>query len=289
MPYERERIDTTDGDFLDLDWSRVGARRTAVVVHGLEGSARSRTVLGMVRALNRRGWDAAAMNLRGCSGEPNRRLRTYHAGATDDLMTVVEHVSGKVGRRIALVGFSLGGNQVLKLLGEDTDRARRVVERAAAVSVPCHLADSADVIDQPWNAPYRAHFLKKLVEKARILHAMDPEHVPDPDRARPATFRAFDDLYTAPLNGFSGAADYYEKMSCLRFLEAIEVPALLISAANDPFLAPSCFPFEPASRNPYFSLEVSEGGGHAGFSLFGAYGETWSESRACAFLEGEVT
>ncbi len=286
VAYQRERIETADGDFLDLDWSRSGGDRVAVVVHGLEGSSRSRTVLGMVLALNRRGWDAVAMNLRGCSGEQNRRPRTYHAGATDDLAAVLEHVSVPTGRRVALVGFSLGGNQVLKFLGEDPHRADALVSRAVAVSVPCHLSDSADVIDSPRNLPYRRHFLRKLLIKVRRLREMAPDLVPDPDVTRPNTFRAFDDAYTGPLNGFVNAADYYARVSCLQFLPMIGVPTLLLNAANDPLLAPSCFPFQEAKYHPHLTLEVPNGGGHAGFARFGRPAEYWSETRAGEFIEG---
>ena len=144
VSYKRERIQTPDGDFLDLDWSAKGARRLAILSHGLEGSTERHYVLGMIRALNRRGWDALAWNYRGCSGEPNRLLRWYHSGDTGDLRAVIEHAAGHNYEEIAIIGFSLGGNVTLKYLGERAGSTHPLVKKGVAFSVPCDLTPSSD-------------------------------------------------------------------------------------------------------------------------------------------------
>ena len=170
--YARERIETPDGDFLDLDWARVGARRLAILCHGLEGNSRSSYMLGMTRSLNAHGWDVLALNYRGCSGEPNRRLRSYHSGATDDLETVVHHAAQRDYQALALVGFSLGGNIVLLYLGRLSARVHPKIRAAAVFSVPCDLAGSAEVLAKPVNRVYMKYFLDKLHRKINVYHTV---------------------------------------------------------------------------------------------------------------------
>src|SRR5262245_25997766 len=176
--YERQRLELADGDFLDLDWSRVGSTRVVVVSHGLEGNSARPYVLGMVRAFNRRGWDAVAWNFRACSGEPNRLLRLYHSGATEDLAAVVESVRG-AGRheRIGLVGFSLGGNLTLKFVGEQGEQLGSLLQGAVAFSVPCDLASAADRMALPDNRWYMHHFLKAMRQKVRIKNRQYPDQI----------------------------------------------------------------------------------------------------------------
>lgn len=283
--YDRERIGTPDGDFLDLDWSRVGADRVVVVSHGLEGSANRAYVRGMVRALNRRGWDALAWNLRGCSGEPNRCLRLYHSGATEDLDVVVQRALADYAH-IALVGFSLGGNMTLKYLGERGEAAR--VHRAVALSVPVDLATSSGSLARWENGLYMRYFLRSLRRKVRAKAQQFPGEVSTAGLARIRDFRGFDDRYTAPLHGFEDAEDYWQRSSSKQYLDAIRVPTLLVNAADDPFLAPNCYPTEIARQSEHVSLEVPTHGGHVGFIAFGRDGEYWSERRTGAFLGGRV-
>lgn len=277
MRYRRERIDTPDGDFLDLDWAEVGAERVAILSHGLEGSTR-------------RGWDALAWNLRGCGSEPNRLLRTYHSGATEDLEAVVRHVlRTRSYETLALVGFSLGGNLTLKYLG---DRSHAVDERlrcAVAFSVPCDLASSADRMAELTNWHYTQHFLRMLRRSIQQKAEVWPDEISDKHFGRIRTLTDFDDCYTAPLNDFDSAADYYRQASSRPFLERIRVPTLLVNAADDPFLAPPCYPADIARGHPYFHLEIPKKGGHVGFVRFGSRGEYWSETRAAAFLAAHAS
>jgi predicted alpha/beta-fold hydrolase len=286
--YQRERLELEDGDFLDLDWSRAGsdrAGRVVIVAHGLEGSSEGAYVKGMARAFNRRGWDALALNFRGCSGEPNRLLRCYHSGVSDDLWHVVEHVRRGGYERVGLVGFSLGGNVTLKLLGELGERCPGWLVGGVGISVPCDLKASAEVMARPVNRAYMARFLGDLREKLRTRQGRWPRELDDSGYDQVRTFRDFDDRYTAPLHGFRDAEDYWARCSAVGFFEAIRCPALLLSAADDPFLAPACFPHDLAAGHRWFHLESPARGGHVGFVGGGLKpDEYFSERRALEFL-----
>ncbi len=284
--YRRERIDTPDNDFLDLDWSIAGADKIGILSHGLEGDTGRSYMLGMAKALNRAGWDALAWNYRSCSGEPNRLLRSYHSGATDDLDVVVSHVirQNKY-KKIALVGFSLGGNITLKYIGEHGKEINPLIKKGVAFSVPCDLASSAEVLAQPSNKIYMNRFLKMLCEKVQAKKERMPGQIDDAGFEEIKDFKTFDDRYTAPLNGFADAEDYWNKCSSRQFLPNIAIPTLLLNAQNDPFLSKECFPVKEAEENPCFYLEMPKSGGHVGFVQFNSGGEYWSEKRAVGFLQ----
>jgi hypothetical protein len=288
--YERTRIDTPDGDFLDLDTSRVGAERAAIVAHGLEGNSRRAYVLGMVKAFNEAGWDALAWNFRGCGGEPNRKLRSYHSGASDDLATVVEHALSRGGYiGVVLVGFSMGGNIVLKYLGEEGGKAHPAIAAAATFSVPCDLASAAIEMAKPSNALYMRRFLRMLRGKIQAKMELFPGRIDDRGYERMQTFREFDDRYTAPLCGFESAMDYWARASSRPLLPRIRVPSLLVNALDDPFLAKPCYPYAAAADNPSLFLETPQAGGHVGFVGGRAGFEFWAEERAVEFVEGLVS
>lgn len=283
--YARERITTPDDDVLDLDWSRAGARRVAILSHGLEGSSERGYMRGMAHALNRAGWDALAWNFRGCAGEPNRTLRFYHSGATDDLHTVIQHVIS-TGRydSIALIGFSLGGNITLKYLGERGTDLDPAIAGGIAFSVPCDLRSSAMRLAHPANSIYMRRFLATLRQKVREKMKLMPGSLHDAGLDDISTFQEFDDAYTAPLHGFRDAEDYWHQCSSRRYLEGIRLPALLVNAKDDPFLAPECFPVKEARSSPYLFLEIPSSGGHVGFLGRDATNRYWMEARAVAFL-----
>ena len=291
VAYQRERLELPDGDFLNLDWSRLPAMRPtdglALVSHGLEGDASRPYVRGMVRALNRAGLDALAWNYRSCGGEMNRLLRSYHLGDTDDLDAVVRHAvaTGRY-RRVFLVGFSAGGNVTLKYLGEDPDRVPAEVQRAAVFSVPTDLRASSFHIGRPQNQVYMRRFLKSLRQKIRDKAALLPGQVDVEGLDALRTFPQFDDKYTAPMHGFDSADAYYRHASSGRYLGGIQLPTLLVNAQNDPFLPPSCFPRELAQQSSYIFLEMPPEGGHVGFAE--NTGEYYSERRAVEFLTAEV-
>jgi hypothetical protein len=283
----RERITTPDDDFLDLDWAApddTDAQRVAILTHGLEGSAHRTYMRGMAQAFVRRGWTVCALNLRGCSGTPNRQVATYHSGKTDDLALVVNHVLDEGYAPVGLVGFSLGGNLALKYLGERGPRVDDRIQGAVALSAPVDLSASATQIDRWTNWHYTQYFLHSLRQKMHVKARQHPDRVSTKRLWRIQTLRGFDDAYTAPLHGFDGAADYYRRASSKPLLSNIAVPTLLLNAANDPFLPPSCYPHSVARDHAPFTLEVPDGGGHVGFVSFNDRGEYWSERRTLSFL-----
>jgi len=283
----RERITTPDDDFLDLDWATpdtTNTQRVAILTHGLEGSADRKYMRGMARAFVRRGWTVCALNLRGCSGETNRQVATYHSGKTDDLTLVVNHVLDQGHAPIVLVGFSLGGNLTLKYLGERGAQVDNRIRGAAALSAPVNLSASADQIDRWSNWHYTQYFLHSLRQKMRVKARQHPDRVSTDRLWEIQTLRGFDDAYTAPLHGFNGADDYYRRASSKPLLSDLTVPTLLLNAANDPFLPPSCYPRSIARDHERLTLEIPASGGHVGFVSFNDAGEYWSEQRTTSFL-----
>lgn len=286
MDYERERIETPDGDFLDIDWSLTGSDKVAILSHGLEGNTDRSYIKGLARCLNRSGWDAAAWNFRGCSGEMNRKPQFYHSGATYDLETVIHHVLS-TGRyaSVFLVGVSMGGNMTLKYLAEKGGDAPKEIRAAAAFSVPCDLTTSATQISNVAGGLYFRRFMRMLKEKVELKAKALPGLISDEGLDEIRDFKTFDDRYTAPLYGFRDAHDYWEKASCKPHLMEIRVPSLLINALDDPFLTPECFPRDEAVGNPHLFLETPANGGHVGFIRFANDGTYWHEKRAVQFFK----
>ncbi len=277
---ERERIATPDDDFLDIDWYRQGSSRCVIISHGLEGNSGRGYVVGMAKAFFSQGFDVAAWNFRGCSGEVNRQLRFYHSGATDDLHTVIQHVAKNYAELI-LVGFSLGGNVTLKYLGEPNPHP--AVSKAVTLSVPINLHTSCLEIARPANWIYTQKFLislrKKVTEKALLRKELDVKKL-----TTIKTLMEFDDHFTGPIHGFRDAIDYYTKCSSIHFIENIKVPTLVVNALNDPFLSPDCYPGERFKAHAFVKFEFPDHGGHVGFALFNQKGLYWSEIRALSFV-----
>jgi predicted alpha/beta-fold hydrolase len=287
LSFNRAFIPTPDGDRIALDMLPAGEKQGKSVVilsHGLEGSSKRKYMRGMCRIFAAQGWDCAARNFHGCGGEPNLTPGLYHSGQTEDLHTTVLYCLELGYERIALVGFSMGGNQVLKYLGEEPDRVPGRVAAAAVFSVTCHLPGAARVLDQPGNAVYMRYFLRTLRKKVRQKHALYPELYPLDGLEAIRTFAEFDGRYTAPIHGFASARDYWEKAASLPHLPRIAVPALLVNARNDPFLSKDCYPVHTARQSRFLFLEMPDNGGHVGFTS--RLGETvyWSETRAVEFF-----
>ncbi|NQW99963.1 alpha/beta fold hydrolase [bacterium] len=287
IPWRPERLELADGDFIDLEWSEAARPRLAILSHGLEADTRTGYIQGMAAALIRRGWDVLAWNFRGCGSGPNRLLRMYHSGATEDLHAVIHHaLAHHPAQSIDLIGYSLGGNLTLKYLGELPAELPPQIRRAVAFSVPCDLACSSRQLSIPSNRIYMERFLVAMRSKLRVKDTMFPGELDLDGLDRIRTFQEFDDRYTAPIHGFRDAADYWARNSCRQFLPHITLPTLLINAANDPFLGPGCHPREEAAASRFFHFEAPATGGHVGFTSFGKHGEYWSETRAAEFLSG---
>lgn len=280
----RERLELDDGDFLDLEWCGGSSPRLAILCHGLEGGPRAAYMQGMARALAARGWDVLAWAFRGCGAEPNRLVSFYHSGKTEDLDAVIRHAARvHPAENIDLIGFSLGGNLVLKYVGERGAGIAPNIHRAVAFSVPCELACSSAKLSEWHNRIYMERFLRTLRAKVREKHPRFPAELDISGLERMRTFAEFDGRFTAPLHGFADADDYWKRSSCRQFLPGIRVPALLVTAANDPILGPACYPREEAEESAAFHLEIPAEGGHVGF---GTGREYWSETRAAEFLSG---
>jgi len=284
VTYTRKRLTTPDNDFIDCDWSCIGSKKVAVVIHGMEGHSKRPYVLGMVRACNKAGWDVVAVNMRGCSGEPNLLARSYHNGSSDDVALVVDHLATLHYESIRLAGFSLGGNVILKYLGEGHWNYPRILTAAVAISTPCHLASCAEKLAQKENAFYMQRFMRMLHHKIKAKKQHFPTQLDDKNFDHIKNFKQFDDRYTAPLNGFTSAEDYWTKASSLEYIPAITLPTLLISAADDPFLSPQCFPTAIAENHKSVTLEITRYGGHCGFIACNREGYFWHEKRAVEFL-----
>jgi hypothetical protein len=282
---KRERITLSDGDFLDLDWSDsvTPTQKLVILLHGLEGDAQRPYITGSAKILNQNGYDTCAVNYRGCSGEPNVKYRSYHSGATEDLIEVLNHIlNTKNYSEIYLKGFSLGGNLLLKYLGEGNDVPKEI-KGAVAVSVPCNLHDSCKQLLSIKNIMYAIKFKGNLLDKLRQKQHMFPEKISDNDIKSIKTLKDFDDIYTSQAHGFEDALDYYKKSSSLQFLPYIQVPSLIINAKDDSFLGPECYPIKETDKNTKLFLEMPSYGGHVGF--WGKNNITYTEKRAQAFFE----
>ncbi|MDJ0622656.1 MAG: alpha/beta fold hydrolase [Desulfocapsaceae bacterium] len=288
-----ERLETDDGDFIDVDWhfhkQHSRSKKLVVISHGLEGNSRKKYMLGMATRLNEAGWDVICLNFRGCSGEMNRLPRLYHSGVTDDLHTVLTHGLASGGyRQAALIGFSMGGNQTLKYLGENPAIIPKQVIGCVVFSVPVLLADSGEVMDRWTNRLYMEYFMRGLRRKIKCKARMFPDLYDTSGLDAMITFAPFDDKYTGPIHGFKDARDYYHRCSSQQFLQNIEIPTLLVQAKDDPFLPPSCYPSRDAEKNAHLFLEIPRYGGHVGFVGEPGCRCYWYEERAVKFLHWQV-
>ncbi|MBM1104924.1 alpha/beta fold hydrolase [Aurantibacter crassamenti] len=285
---KRERIELPDSDFLDLDWSfsSTTSNKVIILLHGLEGHGQRPYITGSAKAFNEAGYDACAVNFRGCSGETNRLFRAYHSGATEDLDAVVQHIiNNKTYSKIYIKGISLGGNMAMKYVGEERNLPKEI-KGVVGISVPCDLYSSSKELLKLKNRLYSNRFKKHLTDKLKLKVDHYPEQIGAHHIKRIKTLKDFDDIYTSNAHGFHNALDYYEKSNCLQFLPNIKIPALIINAVNDSFLGPSCYPYKEAMANPYLHLETPEYGGHVGF--YGKNNITYTEKRAINFLEKAI-
>ncbi|MGH7297230.1 MAG: YheT family hydrolase [Polyangiaceae bacterium] len=290
VPVVRERWETPDGDFLDVDICAPEgpARGFLVLLHGLEGSTHSGYVRGSMVLARARGIAAIGLNFRTCGGEPNRLVRTYHSGETGDAAFVVARAIERwPGLPGAVCGFSLGANVALKWMGEEGDALPAAIRGGVAVSCPFDLARCAARLDALVNWPIREHFLlpmrRKAAEKARRF----PGRFDARAAARATTLRAFDDAFTAPVHGFRDAEDYWRRASSAPFLAAIARPALIVQALDDPLIPEEAIPRAALAMHRHVKLEAHRRGGHVGFVHGSALSPRyWAEERAIEFVGG---
>jgi predicted alpha/beta-fold hydrolase len=286
LPLEHERFELPDGDFLDLTWIGKNASGPLVILlHGLEGSVQSSYAQGMLHAIHQHKWRGVLMHFRGCSGVPNRLPRGYHSGETGDLDTFVKMLRRREPNTpLAAVGYSLGGNVLLKWLGETEEN--NPLTAAVAVSVPFELHKSADRIQQGFSRIYERHFLKHLSNRLSHKFKRQPVSFVMPPLSELKSIWEFDDKVTAPLHGFTSAKDYYSSSSSRQFLSKIKVPTLLLHAKDDPFMTPDAIP-DVSELSECVKLEVTEKGGHVGFVMGSAPWRVryWLEERVPLFLQ----
>jgi len=262
-PLRRERLELPDGDFVDLDWTLNDSGPIVILFHGLEGSSRSHYARGMLTALPQHGMRAVLMHFRGCSGEPNRLARAYHSGDTGDIDFLVRTLKAREPNTpLAAIGYSLGGNALLKWLGEQGKDAP--VQCAVAVSVPFLLHESTAHMNRGLSRVYQWHLLKSLKQGARRKAAMFSPPAPLEEINQMKGFFEFDDRVTARLHGFEGAMHYYTSSSSRQYLNRIRIPTLIVHASDDPFMHAQVIP-EANELSPTIEFDLHRHGGHVGF------------------------
>ena len=292
--YRRERWETPDGDFIDLDWSAptlsAGNEKSpaplVVLFHGLEGSSQSHYARALMRQVSALGWLGVVVHFRGCSGEANRLPRAYHSGDSDEIDWIVRRLEAAHPRRaLYAVGASLGGNVLLKWLGEQGVAATGLLRAAAAVSAPLDLAACGYHLGRGFNRVYSQRFLATLKPAAAAMLERFPGLFDAARLRAAASLYAFDDLITGPLHGFAGADDYWRRASSKPWLTAIAVPTLLVNARNDPFMPRDVLP-TPADVASAVTLDFPDQGGHVGFPS-GPFPGTldWLPKRLLDFFE----
>ncbi len=289
ITYRRERIDTPDGDFLDLDWlDRADSRQLVILSHGLEGDSSRFYVASAARYFHRHGWQALAWNCRSCSGEMNRTSKLYSHGQSEDLGTVVDHALA-TGRydRVVLVGYSMGGNLTLKYLGTAGRALPPQVTHGVAFSAPCFIQHSVDSLERPDNWVYKRKFFRSLAAKVRAKEAQYPGIVDLAQLGRITVWRDFDRAFSAVIGGYDDLDAYYAYLSSGNYVGETTVPVLIVNALNDPIVPVACTPVELGRSHPLIRVEQPRHGGHVGFSLRGKAHNAMDE-RALAFVDKKL-
>ena len=283
--YSRERLTLQDGDFVDLDWISTGQKRLVILTHGLEGDSSRQYMRGTARLFAQNNYDVLAWNCRSCSGEMNRAFRLYNHGEIGDFGEVITHaLTTKRYDEVVLVGYSMGGNITLKYLGVHGKRLPNAIRKAVAISAPTDLGASALLLDRPSNRFYRNRFMKKLLVKLHHKASQFPGRL-DMDKVRQVKrWRDFDDFFSAPVNNYRDADDFYTQASAVNFMPDITIPTLLLNAQNDPLLSPECSPVGLAEGHSCIFLETPITGGHVGFQVVRDV-HTYAERRALAFAQ----
>lgn len=296
MAVRVERRETPDGDFLEIARlvGTAGPRAPRLLLlHGLEGGMHSHYARAMFREASQRGWAADLLLFRSCGTEPNRLPRSYHSGETTDPLWIIEQLVHEFPQApLGLMGVSLGGNVLCKLLGEQSTRLPAQVVGAVAMSVPFDLARASRHLGRGFGAIYEKFFLKSLIPKALSKIDRHPELAPLRHVAAARTLWAFDDAFTAPLHGYRDAADYYARASALPFLANIRLPTLLLNAEDDPFLPADVLTEvrEAVRHNEHVEIEFPARGGHVGFTAGRRPWNPWyyGEWRAAEFLAAHM-
>jgi predicted alpha/beta-fold hydrolase len=284
VSYRRERWDAPDGDFVDVDFVDGQPGQPLVVLfHGLEGSSHSHYARALMAALAARGWSGAVPHFRGCSGEPNRAPRFYHSGDSQEIDWIVRRLRERAPGRLFAAGVSLGGNALLRWLGESQHQAE-IVDAACAVSAPLDLARGGESLSSGLNMLYTRMFLQSLKPKCLAKLAQFPGLFDRAALLQARDLYQFDNVVTAPLHGYRDTDDYWDRASARHVLHDITVPTLVLNARNDPFLPGVHL---PRTASPAVTLEYPEHGGHVGFAAGALPGRVdWLPQRMLHFFDG---
>ena len=287
--YTRERLELSDGDFLDLDWSKSSANnhKLAIFTHGFLGNSTRPYLLGGVKAFNLANYHALAWNHRGLGGENNRFEKITTHGSSNDLEEVINYVlSKKQYTEIILVGYSKGGNISMKYAGQKAENIPSEIKKIIAISSPTDLQGSVDVMGKNgfYTERFKTKLIKFLLNRSELIDNQTLKYF--------SKFKYLDDFtdnYIAPLHGFKDGRDYYEQCAAMQFVDKIRVPTLILNAKNDPVLSESCAMLDVAKHSDYIFSEVPNHGGHCGFFQPNSDGIYWGDKRIVEFVEGNVS
>jgi len=283
VSYQRERLELDDGDFVDLDWIKDDNEKLVLLSHGLEGNSDRQYIRGAAKLFSKNNWDVLAWNCRSCSGEMNRNPKLYHHGDIKDIGAVIDFAIKKHGyQKIFMLGHSMGGAMTLNFLGKNGTAIPSEIKGAIAFSTPCDLKEGAEILNIRSNFVYRNRFLKMLKKKILQKEKMFPGLVNVQKLNEIKEWKDFDEYFSAPLNNYKDADDFYFNSSAKNFMENIQIPTLLINAKNDPILTLGCTPLHFAETNPNIFIENPDRGGHCGFMVAGKE-FSWAETRALEF------
>ncbi len=284
LDFQTKRFATPDNDFFDVDWVTTGSRKLMLALHGLEGSSKRPYIQWLMQLFSKNGFDSAGLNFRGCSGEPNLTIRKYHSGDTADLHQLIQHIEQEnLYDEIYLFGVSLGGNVVLKYLGDNLFTVSNLIKRAVTFSVPTELKECVHHLAKWHNRHYTYVFINDLFRKLAQKKELYDKVIDFKKLKLNMTLVEYDHLVTAKIHGFKNGDDYYQKNSCGQFLGKIKTPTLIVNAKNDPFLTKNCYPKDIAEKSKFLYLETPKYGGHLGFVTNNPDGYYWSELRTLQF------
>ncbi len=287
LPYQRERLELKDGDFLDLDWIKEQNNRLVILSHGLGGNSQSSYVKAGAQYFSKHQYDVLAWNCRGCSGEPNRKLRAYHHGEIKDIEAVISHaIKAKGYKEVYLMGYSMGGSITLKYLGVNAHKLPKEIKSAVSFSAPPLVKICAKHIDKPENYFYKQNFLQCLLDRVAAKAKQFPKKINIKKVKKIKTWTDFDRYFTAPINGFKNLKTFYYQASFYNYIIPVNIPVLAVNALNDPIVVlPKKF-IQLSQMHPNIFLETPEQGGHVGFTIPNAE-YSWMEQRAMDFFRGD--
>jgi len=284
VPYERERWNTPDGDFIDVDLLRANNQRVIVLGHGLEGSSDRPYMQSAARYFFDKGWDVVAWNSRSCSGDMNLMPKLYSHGDTDDLDFVIKNLANAGYKEMALVGFSMGGAIVLNWLGRKKEALESSIVAAVAISAPCDIRAASKNLEHGFRKLYGEYFLKKLKEKVKKKATQFPGFLNTEGIDDITTWIEFDERFSAPLNGLANAEEFYDYSSARVRMPSIRIPTLLLNAKDDPILSREDYPTHIINANPVLQGYFPKYGGHVGFLRYPVSGYSFAEEVALRFI-----